>query len=87
MAALHKPVTASTIVKSTSTDVYGYSFKATAESEVILRDGEDATGTGVIFIYLLEGQSVVNYLDHGVPFQKGVYAHVVSGTVTGSVWV
>jgi hypothetical protein len=79
-------VTTSTLITGGMKGLVGYSFKATADAEIIIRDGDNSSGTGVVYIYLLAGQSVRDQFNPAVSFRHGMYVHVVSGTVAGSVW-
>lgn len=60
----------------------------TARAQVNIIDGLDTTGTIIAPITLAAGESTRDYLPgQGVHAKVGVYAHVVSGQVTGAVWV
>jgi len=67
-------------------ELYGYSFKCTEDAELVLRDGDDATADGVIYIYLLTGQSIRDCFERGISFARGMYVDLVSGQVRGSIW-
>lgn len=70
--------------------VTGWSFKETtgaATAEVWIVNGNNATGVPIAFITLLANQSVRDVLaDNGVLCDLGLFVHVVSGSVQGSVW-
>ena len=60
----------------------------TAPASLVLVNGQDATGTIVVPVTLTAGQSTRDYLaGGGVLFDSGVFLRVVSGSVSGSVWV
>lgn len=83
--------TTSRLIYSRPTVVMGWAFvetTGTANATVYLRNGRDAGGTLVVPISLLSAQSTRDYLSPaGVYCDSGIYLQVISGSVTGSVWV
>jgi hypothetical protein len=76
--------TTSSLIDSSASALIGYSMKATADSEVVIRNGDD-TGDGVVFILLGEGQSII--VEANIELDEGVYVDIISGAVEGSLWV
>lgn len=83
--------TASRLIYGRGAVVMGWSFvesTGAATARVNLYNGHDATGTLVVPISLLAAESTRDYLSPaGVYFDSGVWLEVVTGSITGSVWV
>lgn len=77
--------TTSSLVSSTEAELIGYSMKATEDSEVVIRNGDDSSATGIVFVLLGDGKSITN--EASIKFTNGLYVDVVSGDVEGAVWV
>lgn len=80
-------ISGSTLVSGGTTELIGYSFKATADAEIVFKSGDNSSGTGVIYLLLGADQSVRDEFVVPVEFREGLYVDVVSGTVSGAVWV
>lgn len=69
----------------------GYSVKeasGTASAEIDIVNGADATGMIVCPVTLSAGQSTEDWFGpQGLQMDVGVFCHVASGAVVGSVWV
>jgi len=60
----------------------------TATALVNLRDGGDSGGRVILSYALSAGQGVFDWvLPGGIPFARGLYVEVASGTVTGTAYV
>lgn len=78
--------TADVLVTDEHNKLFGYSLHATDAAEVILRDGEDATGKMVCVVSLTAGESVRDFFPGGIQLSTGLYVDRVTGTTKGSVW-
>lgn len=87
----YKPIASTASDTTVSTDskvVMGWSFGASADAKIFIRDGDDANGRVIAVIYLLGGQSVVDHFGPvGIQFYDGVYVDMVSGTAEGCIWM
>lgn len=61
-------------------------FAPSGAAEVQLYDNLTGTGTPVLTIHIKNGEHD-DHVHSGVPFNNGIYYKVVSGTVTGSIFV
>ncbi len=61
-------------------------FAPSGAAEVQLYDGTSDSGTHVLTIHVKNGEHD-DHVHEGVPFNAGVFYKVVSGTVTGSIFV
>lgn len=77
---------ASKIIRFDGAVVHGYVVTATVAAVVNIIDGTSASGT-VVMPLAIPVNTTVSLNGFGIPFDTGVYVQVVSGTVTGSVFV
>lgn len=61
-------------------------FAPSGAAEVQLYDGLSDSGIHVLTIHIKNGEHD-DHVHDGVPFDSGIYYKVVSGTVTGSIFV
>ena len=73
------------------TVLYGYALKestGTASAEVDFYGGNDTKGGLFIPITLQANESVVQWFGpQGLRFREGLYANLVSGAITGSLFI
>lgn len=84
-------LTGDLLVSAGETIVHGWSFVETtggAGAEIQLWDGPVGTGTLVVDVTLTGGESTRDWLaGAGIGTSSDLTAHVVSGSVGGSVWI
>lgn len=85
------PASGSQLLVSPATLVGGWSFRETtgaAQAEIQIFDGQTAQSVPYAFITLNAGQSVRDFCPTpGLFFRQGLFVALISGVVTGSVWV
>lgn len=79
-------VASSGLISGGDTEVVGYALKATADSEIIFRNGDDGAAPAFISVLLGSGQSVRDEFTRSIPFDQGLYVEI-DGAVEGTVWV
>lgn len=80
-------ISGSVLVSGGYSELKGYALKASTDAEIVFRNGDNASGTSYIPLLLGADQSVRDFFNEPIPFNEGLYVHIVSGTVEGTVWV
>lgn len=80
----------STIVSTSAGRLVGWGLRETAGATVTgyLRDGCDASGDIIVPFSLAANESTRDvYIPGGLSFGRGLYVHIVTGSIEGSVWL
>lgn len=59
---------------------------ASAGAAITFHDGQDVTGQQMVPYTLLANESARDqWPNHGIPFKNGLFAHIISGSIDGTV--